>query len=475
LADAMIHNGLDLPSVRHHYAQALIDQEMPTAALCILDGLIAGAPGNIERNAMTYGLIGRAYKQLYLSVGADVARRKDYLHRTIAAYHGVYAVADTHRWHGINAVALMRRAVRDGFELAEFADPEAHATSIAERILAAVNADPDPGRWECATALEACVALNRIDQAQYWLGRYVNSEDTDAFELASTLRQLVEVWQLDDTTEPGARLLPGLRATLLRREGGHVEIPESHLQRSILATVDDSGLERLFGAAGFHTLTWFRDALERCRLVARIEDSYGDGVGTGFLIDGPSLHGSLPGAVLLTNAHVIPDAIEPSEAFVTFRGGETVDGAAERHRIDTLVWSSPRDKLDVSIATLRTVPTQATKCPLVASLPSVDARPAPRVFIIGHPRGRMQPMFSIQDNLMLDHDATRVHYVAATEPGSSGSPAFDDNWNLVAVHHSGSDEMPRLHGGGTYQANEGIWIGAVREAIGRDLRDRSDR
>ena len=35
-----------------------------------------------------------------------------------------------------------------------------------------------------------------------------------------------------------------------------------------------------------------------------------------------------------------------------------------------------------------------------------------------------------------------------------------------AVHRAGGDAMPRLDGSGaTYQANEGIWIGAIREAV----------
>lgn len=74
-------------------------------------------------------------------------------------------------------------------------------------------------------------------------------------------------------------------------------------------------------------------------------------------------------------------------------------------------------------------------------------------------------MFSIQDNLMLDFDEVNVHYRAPTEPGSSGSPVFDRYWKLIALHHAGSEEMPKLHGGGTYQANEGIWIGRIKQTL----------
>jgi V8-like Glu-specific endopeptidase len=49
--------------------------------------------------------------------------------------------------------------------------------------------------------------------------------------------------------------------------------------------------------------------------------------------------------------------------------------------------------------------------------------------------------------------------------GSSGSPVFDLDWNVFAVHHAGDPEAPRLRGAGTYAANEGIAVGALIKAI----------
>ena len=37
----------------------------------------------------------------------------------------------------------------------------------------------------------------------------------------------------------------------------------------------------------------------------------------------------------------------------------------------------------------------------------------------------------------VNQNQARVRYRTNTEPGSSGSPVFDQNWNLVALHHSG--------------------------------------
>jgi V8-like Glu-specific endopeptidase len=72
--------------------------------------------------------------------------------------------------------------------------------------------------------------------------------------------------------------------------------------------------------------------------------------------------------------------------------------------------------------------------------------------------------------LLLDWDQHLVHYRTPTEPGSSGSPVFDDQWRLVAIHHKGSSNLPKLNGKpGTYEANEGINILAIADAVGREL------
>ena len=97
-----------------------------------------------------------------------------------------------------------------------------------------------------------------------------------------------------------------------------------------------------------------------------------------------------------------------------------------------------------------------------------------RVFIIGHPLGGSLSI-SLNDNLFLDWEDPRLHYRAPTEPGSAGSPIFDDQWRLIGMHHAGGRNMRRLNGKeGTYEAKEGIWIQAILRQIATDIQD-SDR
>ena len=97
--------------------------------------------------------------------------------------------------------------------------------------------------------------------------------------------------------------------------------------------------------------------------------------------------------------------------------------------------------------------------------PMEMANPAPRLYIIGHPRGRDLEL-SLQDNQLLACNDTLLHYRTPTEPGSSGSPVFEpEDWRVIALHHKGGEEMRRIDGQeGTYQANEGIAILALQKA-----------
>jgi endonuclease G len=57
------------------------------------------------------------------------------------------------------------------------------------------------------------------------------------------------------------------------------------------------------------------------------------------------------------------------------------------------------------------------------------------VTIVQHPGGGLKQI-AIRDNRLVDVLDTFLHYEADTEPGSSGSPVFNDQWEIVALHHA---------------------------------------
>jgi GTPase SAR1 family protein len=60
------------------------------------------------------------------------------------------------------------------------------------------------------------------------------------------------------------------------------------------------------------------------------------------------------------------------------------------------------------------------------------------LFIVQHPeRAPLKLAFDTKSVIGLNGNQTRVRYRTNTEPGSSGSPVFNSDWELVALHHSG--------------------------------------
>jgi hypothetical protein len=73
--------------------------------------------------------------------------------------------------------------------------------------------------------------------------------------------------------------------------------------------------------------------------------------------------------------------------------------------------------------------------------------------------------FAFDVVLAVNENRSRVRYSVITEPGSSGSPCFDPDWNLVALHHAGD---PRDVEPAEY--NEGIPIDTIRESLPVEIR-----
>jgi hypothetical protein len=473
VADALIQTGQDAPVVRRQYAQALIDQGALTAAVAVLRILERETAGHDSEYAEARGLLGRAFKQQYVNAGHPGAPRlRAALGEAVRWYVEAYSERPERRpWHGINAVACLARARRDGVDVDVDVDERRLADEILSRLRSRLrDAGPPLDAFELATALEACVALGDAGTAWLFAHAYVGQAEADAFELASTVRQLTEVWELDQTDGIGGVVLPVLRAALLARDAGHVEVSAAEVM-SAGAAVEQ--LERVFGPDGFQSLAWYRDGLSRARLVARLNTRYVNrGLGTGFLVPGEALAEPLRGRwLLLTNAHVVSDvdahgaAMRPSEAIVTFEATSRPGAAAKPHGVRSLLWVSAPNELDAAVLELdrpvRGV-SDAYRCEAADRLPTDVGRD--RLYIIGHPAGGSLS-YSLQDNLFLGHRAPKLHYRTPTQPGSSGSPLFDADWRLIGIHHAGSDTMPRLDGEGTYQANEGISIHAIREAL----------
>jgi V8-like Glu-specific endopeptidase len=387
------------------------------------------------------------------------------LRKAIDAYLGAYE-GDTHRpvWHGVNAVALLELGKRRKVQHGRRADAPRIARSIATRLQQDFDGDKT-GFWELATAGEACLALGAVDAAELWYRRSIDAFDVEPFALASSIRQLKEVWGLNASEGVGRHLLPPLEA-MLARNGKLALFTAEAVQHA-----DADGMfEKIFGDTGFMSPEKIRLGLKRCEAVGRVEETTGDGVGTGFAVPGTELSAAWPnGYLFVTNNHVVsttnPDALRIANAQVTFHALRDGSGNPFTTRFVRILRESPPDQLDFTVLELAAQPPGLEPYPIAETLPTVSS--GQRLYVIGHPRGGGL-MFSMQDNRLIDYGAPsdfRVHYRTPTEPGSSGSPVFNGGWELVALHHAGSATMNRIHGPGTYEANEGIWIQSIRKQL----------
>ncbi|MBC7924563.1 MAG: trypsin-like peptidase domain-containing protein, partial [Bryobacteraceae bacterium] len=461
LAEALLLSGVSASRIERQFAQSLIDQGKFGAALFVLRHMLADPQTPFGEKAEALGLTGRLWKQWYLNPGPNPGMgagpaNDTCLRNAIGAYAEAWNTDRSQNyWQGINVCALVARAERHGIHVPGQPESKVIAAEV-KQILSSLN-DGNVSAFAVASALEVCVALNDYEGAVARLGEYVRCADADAFEIASTLRQFREVWELEELTPPGSAILPVLRSALLKREGGDVVFRPDQMQSDVKAAsklVKDTSFEAVLGQDGFQTLSWYKLGLDRCASVARIETKAGKPFGTGWLIKGEDIRESLRGATLLiTNKHVLSPARDgarypipgttatamlPGESIANFQVLET--------RIPILgeaVWTSDDFVLDATIVRLESVPAAVKPLELEPVAVTMQ-KPPSRVYVIGHP-GRRDLEFSMQDNLMLACDDKLVHYRAPTESGSSGSPVFEDqNWQVIALHHGGGPATRKL-------------------------------
>jgi hypothetical protein len=507
LAEAICRSDAGDARTRRLYAQALIETGCVVPAIHMLEYLIATLPKQHEEVAEACGLLGRANKQIFFDAadsGSSAARSA--LAAAVHAYLKPYK-ADPHRhtWHGVNLLALISRARREGWD--EIA-PKVDVSKLAARLMASLQAVPAGERdeWYLPTlaevALGSGLAKGDLGMVEGVLRDYIGSPEVHAFQVASTLRQFTQVWQLESlrvgkagtaladpaVVERARALVDILRARLLQLPGGQVTLareqlaagdkPDQALQASTVpATPTDAQLEAVLGVEGPRVFAWWRAGVEAARSVAVVRQRLGKRLGSGFLVHARDFgHGSTNASgelLLLTNAHVVnahgaAPGIRPEDAEVVF---EAVDPSTA-YRVEALVWSSPVETHDASLLRLQAIPPGLGALAVSTQLPELPAdgvKKRPRVYVIGYPGGR-ELSISFEDNELLDHEGPpagkmqipgvcRVHYRTPTEGGNSGSPVFEDaGWKVIALHHKGGRfGMPRLNGlTGNYAANEGL-------------------
>ena len=478
-------NGFDV-TLQRQWAQGLINLSALDAAQALLqDGLArlqaCTASALAAKELPEYrGLLARIEKQRFANNGdldALVAATDAYL----SAYR---TLSPPSHWHGINAAALLTRQTREGLSVRDVGiTAEQIAKDIHTRLVKTWQTDTSD-RWMAVSLSEAALALGRFDEAELWLYRFLHHPQTRPFDIDSYDRQLREIWQAN-AVGPG----PEGPSRLARIIAQHVMRSQSRLaiSPSTLSAIkqelanDPVGLEKNFSGERNFSLDSLRNMIAACDFIGCVSNRLGQRLGTGFLLCAGELSpsdiwNSTP--VFVTNAHVISkemsNAIAPDDALISFEAEAAAKGAPTFYSVAEVLYTSlpaalgarmpDQDHLDVTIVRLQGVDDPAKGLTLAKNLPLIDRKS--RAYVVGHPLGSGLQI-SLHDSQLLDIDDERrlIHYRTPTDPGSSGSPVFNGAWKVIALHHGGSAQTPRLHGEGHYEANEGITLEAIRRKL----------
>ncbi len=212
-------------------------------------------------------------------------------------------------------------------------------------------------------------------------------------------------------------------------------------------------LERIIAATNdLQAVNFLTRGARAARTVARISHDR-----RGRLV--PAGTGSLVGQrLLLTNNHVLPDVVTAEQAAAEFNWEidlDDVTGTAATYRLDPQALFLTDEHLDYTLVAVRAgpdgrAPGQEFGWNRLIAQQGKIAMGEP-VNVVGHPMGRLKEI-AIRNNSLQTVLEEFLHYETDTEPGNSGSPVFNDQWEIVALHHSG---VPRTDEQGNWLKRDG--------------------
>nr|WP_295108858.1 DNA/RNA non-specific endonuclease [uncultured Caulobacter sp.] len=238
------------------------------------------------------------------------------------------------------------------------------------------------------------------------------------------------------------------------------------------SAADPNGFERIIGASDLLSINFLdrgrRAAAAVCRI--KVPADGGPWYGTGFLV-GPRL--------LLTNHHVLGNPDEASQADAQFAYEHDLDGALQdpvRFNLaphEVFYTNAELDFTFVAVTPLSDNNVPLTRFGRLPLLPiSGKAVEGEWVSIIQHPGGEpKQIAIHASQVLALDPAVAAgvdlnafIHYSTDTEPGSSGAPVMNDQWQVLALHHKAVPDPAYPPAPGVkpvFIANEGVRVSAI--------------
>lgn len=221
-------------------------------------------------------------------------------------------------------------------------------------------------------------------------------------------------------------------------------------------------IERILQANDLLAIRYLEIGERTSRCVGRVrikEAGKTIGFGTGFMV-APRL--------MLTNNHVLESAARAANSQLEFNFQESIDGKPLPVSVFSLTPSelfiTNRD-LDYSLVAVSPQSGDEGSLESFGFMKLIEEEGKlivkEAVSIVQHPNGEPKQL-AIRENRVVDILPNFVHYITDTAPGSSGSPVLNDQWEVVALHHSG---VPKRDGAGNILAiGGGIWEPSMGES-----------
>ncbi len=251
---------------------------------------------------------------------------------------------------------------------------------------------------------------------------------------------------------------------------------------ALLNPRDGIGLERVIGESDLVEINYLDLGIVAARAVARVQvrdlTGRGLGYGTGFMVS-PTL--------LMTNHHVLPSVDEARRSLAEFNYQDDaafLPLSSVPFTLDVDRFFLTDEALDFTLVAVAATAAGGRSLQEFGFLRLLGdtgkALVGEYVTVIQHPDGAPKQI-ALRENEVVDIFDDFVHYKTDTKPGSSGSPVFTDQWQVVALHHSGveaknSQGQTLAKDGHVWQpamgedaiawvANEGIRISSIFTAL----------
>jgi endonuclease G, mitochondrial len=221
--------------------------------------------------------------------------------------------------------------------------------------------------------------------------------------------------------------------------------------------------ERILGMNDLMPVSYLEYALRVSQSVGRVNVRSNSrriiGYGTGSMVS-PRL--------LITNNHVLSNIGQSQYSQIEFNFQSSLNGEMRPSQIfdldpDTFFLTDP--KLDYTIVAVKDNLDSPTSLSSIGWNRLIEEEGkvviGEYVNIIQHPSGEPKQL-ALRENQVVDLLDDFLHYLTDTAPGSSGAPVFNDQWELLGIHHSGVPQ--RDSQGNILTIDGGIWRQSMGES-----------